>query len=67
MNKKLVLLAVAGVGVAGYVFRNEIRTKVQEAMEGLSETDIVQSALLARLNENGNINLLIDDPDPGER
>jgi len=40
MNK-LILATVAGVAVAGYVYRKELVAKVQAAVEGRPEKDIL--------------------------
>lgn len=40
---KLVLLAVAGAAVAAYVYRDEIKSKLKEYVEGVPEEDILQA------------------------
>jgi hypothetical protein len=56
--KKLVL-------VAGYVFRDEIKARVQTAVEGAPETDIYQTLKqkLEKLGEGDNLHLF--QPDEG--
>jgi hypothetical protein len=65
MNK-LILATVAGVAVAGYVYRKELVAKVQAAVEGRPEKDVLDK-MVSDLKEKIRVIREDNTPDDGER